>query len=370
MKRRDFLKICPAIIVGAGCSGRKYISSSSHGLDKVVFEPIKIKNLTIPNRIVFPAVTSKYADEEGYVTPKLIDYYEHVAKGGAGLSIVSATAVRKDGELLYCGQRIDDDKYIDGLAQLMGVIKRNGSIPCIQLFHNKTEAPGELPVSEIEEIEESFAEAAYRAKTAGADMIEVHGAHGYLLSRFLSPLSNKRDDEYGGNTESRTRFLREILQRMRAKLGHDYPISCRINADEFVEGGLTLDESKYIAQILVEAGANVIDVSAGISADRIIPQKEYGRLCHAYLARGIKEYVTVPVIAVGNILDLTDAEKVIRDGDADMAAMGRALVADPYLIEKTARGKMSEIESCIQCRNCLSSMFESHLICSVNKNLS
>ncbi len=370
MKRCDFLKTCSAIIVGAEFSNRKCLFSSSHGLDIAVFEPILIKNLTIPNRIVFPAVTSKYADQEGYVTPKLIDYYKHVAAGGAGLSIVSATAIREDGEFFPCGQRIDDDKYIEGLAQLVGVIKRNGSIAGIQLFHDKNETPGQLPVAEIEKIENSFAEAAYRAKTAGADMIEVHGAHGYLLSKFLSPLSNKRDDEYGGNTENRTRFFREILQRVRSKVGRDYPVSCRISADEFVDGGVTLDESKYVAQILVDAGANVINVSAGISADRIVPEKEYGRMCHAYLARGIKESVSVPVIAVGNILDLTDAEKVLQDGDADMTAMGRALVADPYLIEKTVQGKVTEIESCIQCKNCLRSMFKSHLICSVNKRLS
>lgn len=370
MKRSDFFTTVAAIIVGAGCSSRKYVSSSSHGLDKVVFKPITIKNLTIPNRIVFPAVTSRYADEEGYVTPKLIDFYKHVAEGGAGLSIVSATSIRKDVAFYSSAQRIDDDKYIEGLAQLMGVIKRNGSIACIQLFHNKKEAPKQLPVSEIEEIEDSFAEAAYRAKTAGADMIEVHGAHGYLLCKFLSPFSNKRDDEYGGNTENRTRFFREILQRVRSKIGHDYPISCRISADEFVEGGLTLDESKYIAQILVDAGANVINVSAGISGDKILPKEEHGRMCYAHLARGIKESVTVPVIAVGNILDLTNAEKVLQGGDADMTAMGRALIADPYLIEKTARGKMSDIEGCIQCRNCLSSMTKSHLSCTVNKNLS
>ena len=369
MKRRDFVTTGLAITVLTSCARKKHDSSLRSEMGSIVFEPIKIGNISIPNRTVFPAFTSNYADREGYVTPKLIDFYKHVSKGGAGLSIVSATASRKDGVLLSCGQRIDDDKYINGLAQLFEVIKRNGSIACIQLFHDRKEMPAQLSVSELEEIEEGFAEAVLRAKIAGADMIEVHGAHGYLLCKFLSPFSNKRDDKYGGNTENRTRFFREILQRVRLKVGHEYPISCRISADEFVESGLNIDESKYIAQILVDAGANVINVSAGISGDRVVPKKEHGRMCYAHLARGIKKSVTVPVIAVGNILDLNDAEKVLKDGDADMTAMGRALIADPYLVAKTIEGKTDEINGCIHCRRCLKTLGKG-LSCSVNKNLS
>ena len=163
--------------------------------------------------------------------------------------------------------------------------------------------------------------------------------------------------------------MREILQAVRAKVGNGYALCCRISADEYVEGGLTLEESKEIARILADSGADIISVSAGIGADRFSPSKDVSRRCYAHLARGIKESVAVPVIGVGNILDLTDAEKIVQDGDADMAAMGRALIADPSLVAKTAMGKTDEIHGCIQCRNCLSSLVKSTMSCTVNKNL-
>jgi len=364
MKRRDFITTGLGITAITSCAGKKHVPSHSSNMESIVFEPITIKNLTIPNRIVLPPITMNYADEGGFVTQRLIDFHKHIAEGGIGLSIVGATAVRKDGKIAINTQMLDDDRYIEGFGQLFETIKDNSSIASIQLVHSgrqisstvigsqpvapspipypgAKETPRELSVQEIEELVDCFSEAAHRAKMAGADMIELHGAHGYLINEFLSPFSNKRTDKYGGNIENRTRFVREILEETRKKVGLNYPICCRISADEFVDGGLTIEESREIAQILVDSGVDVISVSAGVYGSRysIIPTKEQGRRCYTYLAKDIKDVVDVPVIGVGNILDLTDVEIVLQDGDADMAAMGRALIADPYLVVKTIEGK-------------------------------
>jgi len=393
MRRREFIQVGISLTALTGCSSGQY--NHRNNAPKEVFKPIKIGIVTIPNRIVFPPITTNYADDEGFVTQKLIDFHKHIAEGGIGLSIVGATAVRKDGKIEANTQMLDDDKYIERFGQLFETIKENGSIACVQLVHSgrqrssrvigkqpvapspipypgAKETPRELSVQEIEELVDCFSEAAYRAKIAGADMIELHGAHGYLISGFLSPFSNKRTDKYGGNIENRTRFVREILGETRNKVGLNYPICCKICADEFVDGGLTIEESGEIAQILVDSGVAVISVSAGVRGARYggIPTKEQGRRCYAYLAREIKIIVDVPVIGVGNILDITDAEKVVKDGDADMAAMGRALIADPYLVAKTKQGKVEEINYCIQCRTCVMTIGTPEgMKCVVNENL-
>ncbi|MFC1551824.1 tRNA-dihydrouridine synthase [Candidatus Latescibacterota bacterium] len=391
MKRREFIHTAISSTALSGCSLGRY--NHSNDISPKVFEPITIRNLTIPNRTVFPPITMNYADDEGFVTQRLINFHNNVATGGAGLSIVGATAVRKDGKIVSGTQMLDDDKYIEGFWKLFEAIKQSGSIACIQLLHSgrqisssvigsqpvapspipypgSKETPRELSVQEIKELVDCFADAAYRSKMAGADMIELHCAHGYLISGFFSPFSNKRTDQYGGSIENRTRFVREILRETRNKVGDNYPICCRFSADEFVDGGLTISESKEIAQILEDSSVDVISVSAGVYGSKysIIPNKEQGRRCYTYLAKEIKKNVNVPVIGVGNILDIKDAEKVLIDGDADMAAIGRALIADPYLIAKTKEGKTSEISGCIQCGNCTRTIRQG-VSCSVNKNL-
>ncbi|MFC1539717.1 tRNA-dihydrouridine synthase [Candidatus Latescibacterota bacterium] len=391
MKRREFIQAAISSTALAGCSSARFNHRDSE--PKKVYEPIRIKNLTIPNRVVLPPITMNYADGEGFVTQKLINFHKHIAEGGTGLSIVGATAVRKDGKIVTGTQMLDDDKYIENFGKLFDGIKQSGSIACIQLLHSgrqissavigsqpvapspipypgSKETPRELSVREIKELVNCFSEAAYRAKMAGADMIELHGAHGYLISGFLSPFSNKRTDKYGGSIENRTRFVREIIEETRSSVGENYPICCRFSADEFVDGGLTIKESRNIAQILEDSGIDLISVSAGVYGSKysIIPNKEQGRRCYAYLAREIKNIVNVPVIGVGNILDLTDAEIVLQNGDADFAAMGRALIADPYLVAKTKEGKTDEINGCIQCGNCSRTIGQG-VSCSVNKNI-
>ena len=246
MDRRDFLTTGTALAFCSGCSAGKQMPPGGRSLKGKVFEPISIKGVTIPNRIVFPAITTRYADRDGFVIPKLIEFHRNIAAGGAGLSVIGATAVRKDGILISNMHQLDHDRFIQGMGQLCQAIKEQGSLACVQIFHggrktmsaatglqpvgpspiphpNYKETPRELPISEIEELTACFADAAARAKKAGADMVELHGAHGYLIAQFLSPFSNKRTDRYGGSTENRTLFLREILAAVRAKVGKSIP---------------------------------------------------------------------------------------------------------------------------------------------------
>lgn len=359
------------------------------------YEPIKIKNMEIPNRIVFPPINANYADREGFVTDRAISFHRRVAEGGVGLCEVGTASVRKDGKVTTNCLMLDDDKYIDGLKQLFELIKTGGSVSSLQLIHSgrqtckaiigeqpvapspipcpvMKETPRELSIQEIRDLVDCFAESAYRAKTAGADMVELHGAHGYLINEFLSPYSNKRTDEYGGNVKNRTMFFIEILKKIREKVGEDYPICCRISAVEYVNGGLTIGDSQNIAKLLVGSGADIISVSAGVyeSMDNICPTKEMGRNVYAKISGAIKASVDVPIIVSGNILDLNDAEKILQDGDADMAAMGRALIADPYLVQKTRQGRIGEINRCKQDKKCVYwTTGETYMACSVNKEL-
>jgi 2,4-dienoyl-CoA reductase-like NADH-dependent reductase (Old Yellow Enzyme family) len=342
-----------------------------------VFTPLKVRNVTIPNRIVFPAFQTNYATEEGFVTERVLRFYREIAKGGSGLVIVGCVAVSKDGAGATNGLQLADEQHVEGFAKLFSEVTSYGSVAAAQLIHfgRQTlsaitghplvaasaipcpvmqEMPRELSVGEIQRIEDGFATAALRAKTAGAAMVEIHAAFGYLLGGFLSPYSNKRTDNYGGNRENRTRIVREIIEKMRSAIS-DMPICCRISADEFVDGGLTLKEMKKIAPMLVDAGIDLISVAAGVyqSMNHMVPTKEMGAGVHVPLAAGIKAVVDVPVICAGNILNLELADKIVAEGNANLVAMGRAQVADPHLVKKSKNGQFDEITECDWCNRCM-----------------
>jgi 2,4-dienoyl-CoA reductase-like NADH-dependent reductase (Old Yellow Enzyme family) len=365
-----------------------------------VFMPIKIKGLAIPNRIVFPAVDNDYATDDGFVTERYLRFHSNIAKGGAGLSIVGASAVTENGRGFPNLLNLYDDKFIGGLSKLFSAIKENGSVPAIQLSHAgrqtlgakfelvapspisatlkwgnftaELEKPRELNENEVVEIEDAFADAAVRVKKAGAELVEIHGCHGYLIQQFLSPFSNKRTDKYGGTLENRVRFFKNIVTKTREKVGNGFPICCRISAEEYVGGGLTLKDSMEIAPMLVNAGADAISVSAGRyeSSEYSSPPIELGECVHVHLAEAIKECVDVPVICVGSILDLASAEKILEEGRADLVAMGRAQIADPQIVKKSKRGDFEYIKKCTRCSGCLFSLFtELGLCCPINKDL-
>ncbi|MFB0560541.1 MAG: tRNA-dihydrouridine synthase [Candidatus Lokiarchaeia archaeon] len=371
------------------------------GLERF-FTPIEIKGVKIPNRIVFPPTDTNFGTDDGFVTKMDLNYYDRISRGGSGLTIVGASAVMENGRGFPNVLNIYDDGYIEGLSTLFAVIKRNGSVPGIQLSHAGRQAwmpsfepvapsplpctlksegqglvmemakPRELNLGGIEEIEDAFATAAVRAKKAGAEFIEFHGCHGYLIHQFLSPLSNKRTDDYGDSLENRARFIENIIRKTRESVGENFPLCCRISAEGRVEGDLTMEESKKLAPMLVDAGIDVLHVSSGRfeNIDYISPTKEIGECVNVHLAEGIKECVDVPIIVVGAIFDLKTAEKILEERKADMVAMGRAQIADPEIVNKSKRGEFDSIVKCTICNECgLSLYMEPGMRCVVNKNL-
>lgn len=250
-----------------------------------LWQPFRIGQMELRNRIVMPPMGTKHASPEGYVTDEVKDYFEARARGGVSLIIVEATLVHPGGRAYEKLLEITDDKFIPGLNELVGVIHKHGAKAAIQLQHcgrlaksaltgmqpmapSPIPAPGgevprELTVAEIKQIIGYFADAAVRAKRAGFDAIEIHGAHGYLIDQFLSPSSNKRKDDYGGAVQNRARLLIEIIKAVRGDVGGGFPVWCRINAMEYgTEGGTTLADAKETARLAQEAGSNAIHVSA------------------------------------------------------------------------------------------------------------
>lgn len=359
-----------------------------------VFTPLEVRGVTIPNRVVFPAFQTNYATREGFVTERVTNFYRNIAKGGAGLTIVGCIAVSKDGVGATNVLQLTDERHVEGLKKLFQEIKSYGTVAGVQLIHfgRQTsssitghplvapsaipcpvmkETPRELSEEEICRIEDDFTNAALRAKNAGADMVELHAAFGYLIGGFLSAYSNKRTDNYGGSLENRTRFLKEIIEKVRSRVGN-LLIGCRISAEEFVEGGLTLEESKKIVSMLVDADIDVISVGAGVyqSMNHMLPTKEMGEGPHVRLAEGIKEVVDVPVICAGNIRNLRFAQKIIAEGRADLVAMGRAQVADPQIINKSKNGLLNSIVECDWCNRCMFVVIdEPAMSCPKNPNL-
>jgi 2,4-dienoyl-CoA reductase-like NADH-dependent reductase (Old Yellow Enzyme family)/thioredoxin reductase len=359
-----------------------------------LFEPGRIGSLELKNRLVMPPMGTNYALKDGSVTQRQIDYYEERAKGGIGLVILEISCVDSPvGKAAARQIAIGDDRFIPGLNKLAEAIRRHGAKAAIQIHHagrqtsarltghqpvapSPIPAPGgeqprELTHSEIAALVDRFAEAAERAKKAGFDGVEIHGAHGYLVSQFLSSLSNLRQDAYGGSVENRARFLLEVIEAIRGRVGRSYPVWCRLSAMEIgAEGGITLEETQAVAQLAEKAGVDAIHVSAHmIRPARRSPMAEPPGI-FVPLAEGIKRVVSVPVIAVGRIPPEI-GESVLGDGKADFISIGKALLADPHLPQKVAMGSMEDITPCLRCLTCLDSLGwrKEGLCCVVNPTL-
>lgn len=338
----------------------------------VVLEQLEINNITLPNRIVFPAFQTNFATQDGLVTEKLLRFYGKIAEGGSGLIIAGAVAVSDDGTPNTNALRINHDRYIAGLKELFSLIKKKGAVPAAQLIHAgrqtlssmtgqrlvapsaipcpvMKETPLELDENGIKRIQDDFVKASERAKRAGAELIELHGAFGYLIGAFLSPYSNKRRDEYGTD---RAIFFTEIIEKVKRKVG-DIPLSCRISANEFVDGGLTLDGTRIIAPRLVNAGADVISVAAGTYASmaHMAPTMDMGEGVHVPLAKKIRDAVDVPVICAGNIRSLEYANNIISKKRADLVAICRPQLADPFFVKKSINKQL--VTECTDCGTCL-----------------
>jgi len=357
-----------------------------------LFQPITINRLDIKNRIYLPAMHLNMADNFE-VTDQLVAFYERRAQGGAGMITVGfATVDEMSGNSLNIGAHKDD--FIPGLKRLAAAINDNGARSCVQLNHSgrynfsffldgkqpvapspiasrlTKETPRELSVDEIQGIIESFARAADRVKTAGFDAVEILSGTGYLISEFLSPLTNKREDEYGGSFENRIRFGIEIMQAIKQTVGADYPLIVRMNGNDFMQGGQGRDELRAYAKALVEtAGVDALCINVGWHEARV-PQitTSVPRGAFAYLSRGIKEVVDVPVIASHRINDPETAREMIADSMCDMVAMGRSLIADPDLPEKCRTSREKEIIHCVACaQGCFDNLFKlKHVECLCN----
>ncbi|HEX7364565.1 MAG TPA: NAD(P)/FAD-dependent oxidoreductase [Dehalococcoidia bacterium] len=341
-----------------------------------LFQPIEIKGLKLKNRLVVPPMGSGFAAEDGSVTERLITYHEARARGGFSLITLEVTAVDgKEGKGSRHQLSIFDDRFIAGFKQLVDRVHKAGAKVGVQLYHPgrvtipayigglKPVGPSALPdpiwrqetreltLEDIRRLVECFAQGARRAKEAGFDIVELHGAHGYLISQFMSGYANKRTDEYGGNFEGFIKFPVEIVRRIRQLVGPDFPVFFRISGDELVPMGRTIPESVEAAKRLVREGVDVIDVSIGVMESSAVtsapPDMEQG--FNAGMAAAFKKALSVPIIAVGRINEPEIAEEIVSSGKADLIAIGRQSLTDPEWPNKIAEGRKGDIVKCISC---------------------
>lgn len=338
-----------------------------------LFQPGRIGEMTLSNRIVMPPMGTNLADSDGSITQRSIDYYEARARGGVGLVIVEVTGVELSrGRTISRQIGIDDDRFLDGLSRLVEAIHRHGAKAAIQIHHAgrlghteepiapsavqmppSRQVPREMTTGEIEEMIGLYGAGARRARQAGFDGVEIHGAHQYLISQFLSSATNRRQDGWGGDLRARARFLLEVIGAVRGEVGTRYPVWCRLSAREYgLEGGVIPEEAEEVAQWAEEAGCDAISVSCyGVGGWAAVNMPHTpGALIP--LAEGIKQVVTVPVMAVGRLGPALGC-RIIKEGKADLIAIGRALLVDADWVNKVAAGKLQEIRPCIGCHRCL-----------------
>jgi len=362
-----------------------------------LFSSIKIGNMEVKNRFVVPPMATSLARPDGSPTDGHVAYWKERAKGGYGLLIVEATAVDPLGKgSPWDEPGIWEDRFIPGWKKVTDEVHKYGAKIALQIHHAgrqtthdkiggeqpvapspiscpvSREIPRELTTEEVYDLIEKFGDAARRAQDAGFDAVEVHGAHGYLIAQFMSPYSNKRIDEFGGDFMDRMKFPLEIIKNIRRKVGNGYPVIFRLSGDEHVPGGRNIDDSRLVAHMIEEAGVDAIHVSTGVyaSTQYIIAPSAMPMGFNVYAAEEIKKMVDIPVIAVGRITDPIMAECILRTGRADMIAMGRASLADPELPNKTVAGLIEEISPCIGCMQaCAGYLFDPtkpHISCLVN----
>jgi 2,4-dienoyl-CoA reductase-like NADH-dependent reductase (Old Yellow Enzyme family)/thioredoxin reductase len=360
-----------------------------------LFSPIRIKKMEIPNRIVMPPMGTNLGNSDGTVSEANLAYMKRRARGGAGLIITEISAVHPTGMAIPSELGSYDDRFIPGLKKLADVIHASGGKAALQLHHTGRESlfllkagkaiapspirslvfgltPREMTREEVQELIAAFGAAAFRGKQAGFDAVEVHGAHGYLLTQFLSALSNQRTDEYGGDLVKRSRFIREVLREVRRRVGEEFPVSLRLSAEEFIKGGYTVEDLKPLLPEWVKDGADIIHASlgthgspAGITSAPI----EYPPGFNVGRAKRIKEIVNVPVIGVGRFTDLPLADEVISRGEADLVAFGRQFLADPDFILKSREGRFEDVRKCIACnQGCIERLIlgEGNIRCAIN----
>mgnify|MGYP005833959085 CR=1 FL=1 len=360
-----------------------------------LWDGVSIGKLRLRNRAVMPAMGTGYGSPSGEVTDRLISYLERRAEGGVGMIVTEVCAVHPSGKGFVSELGIYDDRFMPGLEALAASVKRKGAAVAAQLHHAGRETfaavigeqpvapsplpsralgqvPRELSVTEIEELVSAFAAAARRAREAGFDAVEIHGAHGYLISQFLSPYSNRREDGYGGDGEGRMRFAREVVREVRREVGPSFPVIFRLSSSELIRGGYDLDYLLPLLPSLVAEGVDALHVSCGVydsPGNPTCPGFHHPEGINVERAAAIRESVGVPVIVVGKLHDPRLAEEVLAGGKADLVAFGRQHLADPHFLAKAAEGRHEDIRFCLSCnQGCIERlMFElKPVTCAVN----
>ena len=337
-----------------------------------LFSPIKIGSLIAKNRLLMSAMSINFGvDDNGHVTDQLTAYFEARAKGGVGMMLVGGGGVHPSGLELPDLPALWDDASIPALEIMVNKMRPYDVRFGVQLMHGGRQSyhdekvapspipapavvkgtPRELTVPEIKVLADTFGQSALRCQKAGFDFVEIHGAHGYLINQFLSPNANHRTDDYGGCFENRIRFFLEVLRAIKSACGPDFTVGARINADDYIDGGWTPDDTLRLVPLLEDAGADYLHVSAGVYGSRqlTIPSMYVDQGCFVHLAETVKSAATVPVVAVGRIKAPQLAEDIIVQGKADMVAMGRSLLADADLPNKARQSVIDQIRPCIGC---------------------
>lgn len=395
-------------IISAYVSGSKVESEKGvSGLSKypLLFSPFNLSDVTLKNRLTMAPMFWGYANEDGTVSQRLIDCYREIALGGVAMIVVANAVTDISGIMASRVLRIDEDRFIPGLTQLSKAIKSSGALACLQINHAGRWAIVEKPLSpspatmglsaemgsldtisekfsgrdrvllmdkylsalmrcrqsmtldEIQFIKTSYGQAALRARKAGFDMVELHGATGYLLVQFLSKRSNKRLDIYGGSLENRMRFPLEVVKTVKELVGNDFPVGYRFLADECLMGGFDIEEAKIFAQNLEGLGVAYMSVTAGTYESFFLPEIMQGCRKEGYisaLARQVKEVAsTTPIIAAGRIIRPAVAERMLRNNEADLIGLARTLFADPHWPSKVLEGREEDIVFCKSCDTCL-----------------
>ncbi len=364
---------------------------------------ITIKNMELRNRLVLPPITTNYGSAEGFVTEDILCFYK-VRSKDVGLTIVEATSVQPGGCIVPNSLGLWDDSQIPGMKKLVKTIQEQGALAMVQLNHagprcfplkngqqgfspssvafRQGVEPRIMDFNDIDQLINDFTSAAVRAFKAGFNGIEIHGAHLYLLSQFLSPLTNHRDDEYGGDAKARATLALLIVKKVRENLGPVYPVFFRINAEEKIDGGQTFEDTLIIAKLLADEGVDVFDVSLiAYGGWKKIKDKEYlagssalpkDKTSGANIARtaAFKKEVKRPVIVVGKFGVGNAAVQAVKNEQIDMVAIGRQMICDPQSAKKILNGTDNEIIPCDECLKCYATIGKgSPLGCKINKNL-
>jgi 2,4-dienoyl-CoA reductase-like NADH-dependent reductase (Old Yellow Enzyme family) len=344
-----------------------------------LFEPLTINGMTLRNRLIRSATWEGMCDPAGRPTQRLVDCYRTLAGGGLGLLISGYTFVSREGKQLPGKMGIHTDDFAEELRALARTVHEQGGALCMQLVHaggqtdgknagcqplapsavkvdQFPELPQELSQAEIARIVAAFADGARRARAYGFDAVQLHGAHGYLINQFLSPLTNRRNDEYGGTVENRCRFMLEVYRAVRAAVGEDYPVMIKLSGCDFLDGGLSAEDAMHAARVLDLAGIDAIEVSGGTGASgtlspvrtRIETSEQEGY--NLALAKGIRAVVGCPLLSVGGFRSVTVAQQALADG-IDGIALSRPLIREPALVKRWQAGDTTRA-TCISCNGC------------------